>query len=71
MSKDVSNVWVDMINDPFPEWAEDDYLGAALRAGIPFKWLGPCFNCPLLEVCAADECGRLGFSIDVNQSKVK
>lgn len=51
-----------------PEWAQDDYLGAALRAGIDFDWLGPCKDCPLLEVCAADDCGRLGFSVSVNDS---
>lgn len=49
-----------------PEWAQDDYVGAALRAGIEFDWLGPCKDCPLLEVCSADECGRLGFSTSVN-----
>ena len=51
------------------DWAQDDYLGAALRAGIDFAWLGPCKDCPLLQVCAADECGRLGFSVSVNDPK--
>lgn len=50
----------------FPNWANDDYLGAARRAGIPLEWLGGCCDCPLLEVCSADECGRLGFSVSVN-----
>ena len=52
-----------------PEWAADDYLGAAQRAGIPLEWLGYCKDCPLLEVCSADDCGRLGFSTSVNDPK--
>ena len=51
------------------DWAQDDYLGAALRAGIPTDWLGWCKDCPLLEVCSADECGRLGFSVSVDDPK--
>lgn len=52
-----------------PEWALDDYLGAAIRQGIPVSWLGCCKDCPLLEVCGSDECGRLGFSVSVNDPK--
>lgn len=52
-----------------PSWAHDDYLGAAMRAGIPLEWLGVCLHCPLLEVCGEDECGRLGFSTAVNDPK--
>ena len=52
-----------------PDWASDDYLGAAHRAGIPLEWLGACKICPLLEVCSADDCGRLGFSVSVNDPK--
>lgn len=59
----------DLFPDVYPEWAKDDYLGAALRAGIPLEWLGACKDCPLLEVCGADECGRLGFSTSVNNPK--
>lgn len=56
----------ELFPDLFPNWANDDYLGAARRAGIPLEWLGECRNCPLLEVCAADDCGRLGFSVSVD-----
>ena len=59
----------ELFPDLYPDWANDDYLGAAHRAGIPLEWLGECRNCPLLEVCLADDCGRLGFSVSVNNPK--
>lgn len=69
MAKVVTMAGNELFPDLFPDWAKDDYLGAAHRAGIPLEWLGECRNCPLLEVCAADECGRLGFSVSVNDPK--
>lgn len=59
----------DIFPDLYPEWAKDDLLGVFLREGLPLEWLGPCLKCPLLEVCSADECGRLGFSVSVNDPK--
>lgn len=66
MAKVMTMTGNELFPDLFPGWANDDYLGAARRAGIPLEWLGECRNCPLLEVCSADECGRLGFSVSVN-----
>ena len=69
MAKVVTMAGNELVPDFYPDWAKDDYLGSAHRAGIPLEWLGECRNCPLLEVCSADECGRLGFSVSVNDPK--
>ncbi|MBQ6127735.1 hypothetical protein IJI69_03530 [Candidatus Saccharibacteria bacterium] len=69
MARVVSMSGRDIFPDVYPDWAKDDYLGAALRAGIPLEWLGCCKDCSLLEVCGKDDCGRLGFSVSVNDPK--
>lgn len=43
-----------------------DYDEPAHRAGIDNDLrLEPCRSCPLKDYCS-DECGRLGFSVSVN-----
>lgn len=69
MAKVITMTGNELSPDLYPDWAKDDYLGAIHRAGIPLDWLGCCKDCPLLEVCSSDECGRLGFTISVNDPK--
>lgn len=55
MARVVTLTGNELFFDLFPNWANDDYLGAARRAGIPLEWLVECRNCPLLEECSDDE----------------
>ena len=69
MAKVLTMSGAELFPDIYPDWAKDDLLGMMLRNDIPLEWLGECRNCPLLEVCSADDCGRLGFTVSVNDPK--
>ena len=64
MAKQI-DMFSDFVFTPVFEGAHD-YDEAAKRAGIDkLLPIGPCRNCPLNSFCG-DECGRLGFSVSVN-----
>lgn len=49
-----------------PEVGDNDYVDSAPSEPVINDFKDPCPDCPYRDMCS-DDCGRLGFPIDVNR----
>ena len=49
-----------------PEVGDVDYIAPAPSVPVVNDFKDPCPDCPYRDMCS-DECGRLGFPIDVSR----